>query len=97
MKTILCPCEDLTQREIEDAIDDGYDTIEDLKRYTGLATGTCQGKLCLMPCVTILAERTGKDPMDVGLIRFRAPVEPVALGILAAGDKAKTAKEGLHD
>lgn len=97
MKAILCPCEDITVREVEDAIDDGYDSVEDIKRYTGLATGSCQGKLCLGPCIKILSDRTGKAPEELGLIRFRAPVEPIPLGVLAAGDKSTQPKEGLHD
>jgi bacterioferritin-associated ferredoxin len=87
MKTILCPCEDITQREVEDAIDDGYDTMEDIKRYTGLATGSCQGRLCLGPCVELLALRTGRPEAQLGTIRYRPPAEPVALGLLAAGSQ----------
>ena len=97
MKTILCPCEDLTRAEVEDAIDDGHATIEDIKRYTGLATGSCQGKLCLQPCIELLARRTGKSPADIGLIRFRPPLEPVPLGLLAAAAPEAKHKEGLHD
>lgn len=86
MKTILCPCEDITLEEVEDAIRCGYATIEDIKRYTGLATGSCQGRLCLLPCVETLARLTGKKPDEVGLIRFRPPHEPIPLGVLAAGE-----------
>lgn len=85
MKTILCPCEDLTLAEVEQAIREGYATIEDIKRFTGLATGSCQGRLCLGPCAEVLARMTGKDAAGVGLIRLRPPVEPVPLGLLAAG------------
>jgi NAD(P)H-nitrite reductase large subunit len=85
MKAVLCPCEDITLQEVVDAIEDGYETIEDIKRYTGLATGSCQGRLCLGPCVELVAERTGKTPDEVGTIRYRPPTEPVALGLLAAG------------
>lgn len=85
MKTILCPCEDLTLEEVEDAIREGYASIEDIKRYTGLATGSCQGRLCLGPCIDVLARTTGKTPNEIGLIRFRPPLEPLPLGVLAAG------------
>lgn len=85
MKTILCPCEDITREEVEDAIRAGYATLEDVKRYTGLATGTCQGRLCLAPCVELLSRLTGRPPAAIGLIRFRPPVEPLPLGVLAAG------------
>lgn len=85
MKTILCPCEDITAQEVLDAVRHGYDTVEDVKRYTGLATGTCQGRLCLAPCVELLAARTGRSPDELGTIRYRPPTEPVPLGLVAAG------------
>lgn len=97
MKSILCPCEDLTVAEVEDAIRDGYASLEDVKRYTGLATGTCQGRLCVSPCLEILARMTGKTVPELGLIRFRPPVEPVPLGLLAAAAKGKGGREGIHD
>lgn len=88
MKTLLCPCEDITLAEVEDAIRRGYASIEDVKRYTGLATGSCQGRLCLVPCLEVLARLTGKDPGTLGLIKFRPPLEPVPLGLVAAGATA---------
>jgi len=94
VKTIICPCEDLTLEEVEDAIREGYASVEDLKRYTGLATGSCQGRLCLLPCVDVLSRMTGKEPATLGLITFRPPLEPIPLGLLAAGarppDERKT-------
>ncbi|HLE47767.1 MAG TPA: (2Fe-2S)-binding protein [Candidatus Thermoplasmatota archaeon] len=75
----------------------GYATVEDVKRYTGLATGSCQGRLCLTPCIELLARATGKKPGDIGLIRFRPPVEPVPLGLLAAGAAKANLREGIHD
>lgn len=97
MKTILCPCEDITVREVEDVVRRGYTTLEDIKRYTGLATGTCQGKLCLAPCVQLLSGITGERPQRIGLITFRPPVEPVPLGLLAAGAQGHKPREGLRD
>ena len=97
MKAILCPCEDITVAEVEDVVRQGYATVEDVKRYTGLATGSCQGRLCLAPCLEVLVRITGKNPADLGLIRFRPPVEPVPLGLLAAGAAPHQPKEGLSD
>jgi len=85
MKTLLCPCEDLTLEEVEDAIRDGYTTMEDVKRFTGLATGSCQGRLCLVPCLVVLQRLTGKGVEDLGLITFRPPLDPVPLALLGAG------------
>lgn len=92
MKTLLCPCEDISRQEVVDAVRDGYATLEDVKRYTGLATGTCQGRLCLIPTVALIARLTGRDPATLGLIRFRPPSEPVPLGILAATGESEAPK-----
>lgn len=82
-KVIVCACEDVSLVEVEDAIEDGYDDLETLKRYTGLATGPCQGKACVVACRRLLAEKTGRDPAVVGVITFRPPATPVPLRMLA--------------
>lgn len=87
MKTIICPCEDITQAEVVDAVLGGYETLEDVKRFTGLATGSCQGRLCVGPCIELLKREAGRTPAKVGLITFRPPVDPVPLALLAAGAK----------
>jgi NAD(P)H-nitrite reductase large subunit len=81
VKSFACRCEDVTCEELERAIDAGFDDIESLKRFTGFATGICQGKGCLALCASILAARGG----DVSHpITARPPVHPVRLSTLAA-------------
>lgn len=58
-KIILCRCEDVTQKDVEDSIAHGYADIEEVKRYTGFGTGPCQGKECLSVVAAVVAERTG--------------------------------------
>src|SRR5262245_11332501 len=80
MKTIACRCEDVTLHEIDEAIAAGHRDIESLKRYTGFATGWCQGKWCLVLCARRLTEKGG----DAGQpITPRPPVHPVHLAVLA--------------
>jgi NAD(P)H-nitrite reductase large subunit len=81
-KKIVCLCEDVTQEDVEAAIDMGYRDVESLKRYTGIATGPCQGKICLAHVVRILARKTGKSPDEVGLPTLRQPFVPVLLAAL---------------
>lgn len=47
-KTILCRCHDVTLEDIDHSVRrlSTYD-IEMLKRYSGVLTGVCQGKLCI--------------------------------------------------
>ncbi len=84
MKRIVCRCHDVTEQDIEDAIDAGYDDIETLKRITGVTTGHCQGKTCLALVMSILARKTGKKVYEAP--RTRAPIDTLTLGSLATGD-----------
>ena len=58
-KIIVCHCEDITIGEIYTALKQGYGDIESLKRYTGIATGKCQGKCCLVQTLRELASVEG--------------------------------------
>ncbi len=83
MKTLVCRCEDVTLTGLERAIELGHRDIESLKRYTGFATGWCQGKGCLGLCARLLAERGG-DPAQG--ITPRPPLHPTPLAVLAGLD-----------
>jgi len=80
VKKIVCRCEDVTEREILDAVERGYDDIESLKRYVGIGTGPCQGKNCLARAAAILVEQ-GK--LVERPITARIPAFPLPLGMLA--------------
>jgi sarcosine oxidase, subunit alpha len=81
----VCACEDVSSRDIKKAIARGYSDIELLKRYTGLATGPCQGKSCLCGAARLLREAQVK-PDSIAPIRFRTPIQPLSLGELAGDD-----------
>lgn len=80
MKTIVCRCEDVTLRDLDDAIDRGHRDIESLKRYTGFGTGWCQGKWCLIPCAKRLIERGGDATLP---FTPRPPYHPITLAALS--------------
>jgi bacterioferritin-associated ferredoxin len=82
-RRIVCPCEDVTDKDIGHAIALGHADLESVKRYTGVATGPCQGKQCLLACRALLVELTGKAPSEIGSIVHRPPVSPLPLGLLA--------------
>ncbi len=81
-KTVVCRCEDVTLKELEEAIARGHRDIESLKRYTGFGTGWCQGKTCAMTCARLLVERGG-----IALHPFtpRPPFQPVTFADLSGG------------
>jgi len=83
-RSFVCRCEDVTRSELDHAIDLGLHEVEELKRYTGLGTGPCQGKECISVLVSILVDRGLADPKTVQPFTARPPTEPVTLGALAA-------------
>lgn len=88
--TIICKCEDITAEEVEAAIAGGRQDIESIKRYTGLATGVCQGRYCIQAAREILrgcvpSEEITK-PKD---IVCRIPIALTPLSALA-GLKGRT-------
>ena len=86
-KTFICLCEDLTQEEIEQAIDEGYTTLEELKCKLRLGMGPCQGRSCISLARRILCQKTDKTTGEITLPSSRPPVIPVSLGTLASEEK----------
>lgn len=90
-KIFICRCEDLTQEEIEQAINEGYTTLEELKCKLRLGMGPCQGRNCLALARRLICQKTGKSTEEITLPPSRPPIIPVSLGILASdkdeGDK----------
>lgn len=85
-KTLLCRCEDVTVAEFHEAYLEGFTELESLKRYTGVATGFCQGKGCLSEAAQELASLRNIAPQDIPPTNVRPPAEPVTFDQLAALD-----------
>jgi len=81
-EAFLCLCEDVRRRDATEAIADGYDDVELLKRRTGAGTGPCQGKLCHAEILSLLAA-AGRP---VALPTMRPLARPVPLAALAGAD-----------
>ncbi|GGP19501.1 hypothetical protein GCM10007981_03440 [Thermocladium modestius] len=62
-------------------------SMEKIKRTTGLGTGACQGKLCMMTATLILARIFQKKPREVGIFKQRFPLHPIPMGV--AGDASE--------
>ncbi len=96
-KIIVCRCEDVTLQDIVTAIEHGYRDIEEVKRYTGLGTGPCQGKSCMGRCALLLAAHTGRKPSDIPPFTTRPPVASTALKYFARlGDDDAGSKGGAR-
>lgn len=82
-RSFVCRCEDVTVAELEGAVERGLRTVEELKRYTGLGTGPCQGKECLTMLVRWMLARGLTTESDVQPFTARPPAEPITFGALA--------------
>jgi sarcosine oxidase subunit alpha len=74
---------DVTSKDLSIATDEGFVSIEHVKRYTTTGMATDQGKTANLNALAIVAALTGQGPQAVGLTRFRPPYTPVTFGALA--------------
>ena len=82
-KKFICYCQDLTEADLIRAIEEGYDHLESLKRFTGAFMGPCQGKMCAVNILKLYADKTGQSIATLRLPTLRPPVEPIPLLSLA--------------
>jgi sarcosine oxidase subunit alpha len=75
--------EDLTLSDLANAAQEGFDSIELLKRYSTVGMGPSQGKLSNIAAARQLARVTGGDLGAIGLTTARPPYQPISLGALA--------------
>lgn len=95
LKKIVCHCQDLTEADLIRAIEEGYDHIETLKRYTGAFMGPCQGKMCAANVVKLFIEKTGQSFDTIRVPTMRPPVEPILLGRLVSESDSECDEEKL--
>lgn len=80
--TIICVCEDVTRREIEEVIDAGAQSFDEIKRQLRTGMGPCQGKTCQRLILRILSQKLGRPVESFAPQTARGPMKPVRLGIL---------------
>ncbi len=74
---------DTTAADILLALQEGFESIEHVKRYTLTGFGTDQGKTANINALGLVAELTGRPIPEVGTTTFRPPYTPVTFGVLA--------------
>ena len=82
-KNFVDPQHDVTSDDIRLAHQEGFVSVEHMKRYTTLGMATDQGKMGNIVGLALMAEALGKDIPEVGTTTFRPPYTPVAIGALA--------------
>lgn len=75
---------DVTSKDLLLATQEGFHSIEHVKRYTTTGMATDQGKTSNMNALSIVAAALGRPVPAVGLTTFRPPFTPVTFGTLAA-------------
>jgi sarcosine oxidase subunit alpha len=80
---------DVTESDIRLAHQEGFRSVEHLKRYTTLGMATDQGKTSNVPGQAIMAALTGRSMGETGTTVFRPPYTPVAIGALAGHHRGK--------
>jgi len=74
---------DVTRYEAQASIDEGYDQVESLKRYSSMGMGPCQGKACHEAVARLAAQDTGLSSLDAVPTTMRPPFSGVSFGNLA--------------
>ena len=92
---------DVTAKDIKNAHQEGYHSVEHLKRYTTLGMGTDQGKTSNIIALAEMAELRGLPMEQAGTTTFRPPYTGVSLGAIAGrtvgGHFRPTRRSPLHD
>ena len=80
---VICRCEEITRGEIKDAIRNGMQTLNGIKRITRAGMGLCQGQTCQRLVARILTEELGLAAADIDPTTARGPVRPLRLEVFA--------------
>jgi thioredoxin reductase len=85
--TIVCRCEEVRAGEVRDLVARQHcPGPNQLKSFVRAGMGPCQGRLCGLTIVELIARTRGVPVGEVGYYRIRPPIKPVTLGDLAALD-----------
>ena len=80
---------DVTTKDIKQSHQEGFRSVEHLKRYTTLGMATDQGKTANVLGLAIMAEVAGKSIPETGTTIFRPPYSPVSIGAFAGRARGK--------
>ena len=95
-RTFVCLCADVSSKDLQDAIAEGFDHIETLKRYTTATMGPCQGRMCQLSAIGICAHETKRSMSETGTTTARPPNPSVTLGALAGARHHPIRRTPMH-
>jgi len=80
----ICRCEEVTKKEIEQAIADGATTLAGIKRRTRAGMGLCQGRTCERLVTQMLSKV--RDRSEILPPTSRAPVRAIKIEEIVKGE-----------
>jgi sarcosine oxidase subunit alpha len=95
-RAFVCLCEDVSAKDIHRSVGEGYDSIELCKRFTTVMMGPCQGRMCQLASVRLMAAETGQSLEQVGTTTARPPWSTVPMGVLAGRPIEPAKRSSIH-
>ncbi|OIQ29837.1 MAG: sarcosine oxidase subunit alpha [Alphaproteobacteria bacterium MedPE-SWcel] len=76
---------DVTVKDVNQAAQENFRSVEHMKRYTTQGMATDQGKNSNVAALAVLADATGRSIPETGVTTFRAPFVPTSIAAMGAG------------
>ena len=76
---------DVTVKDVKQAAQENFRSVEHMKRYTTQGMATDQGKNSNVAALAVLADVTGRGIPETGTTTFRPPYVPVTIAAMGAG------------
>ena len=97
-KQFVCFCEDVTTKDVNLSVSEGFASLELSKRYTTVTMGPCQGRMCHRNSGLVIADELGVDPDEqrVGVTTARPPHNPTSFSLLAARGYEPVKRTSTH-
>ncbi|NYT78568.1 FAD-dependent oxidoreductase [Alcaligenaceae bacterium] len=93
--TVICRCEEIRVGQLREAIRFyGVSEINRLKAVCRVGMGRCQGRVCGVAAIEVLAHETGMQVAQVGRMRAQAPIKPVPI---SAFETSRVMASNTHD
>ena len=80
---------DVTTKDVAQAAQENFRSVEHMKRYTTQGMATDQGKTGGVTALAVLADVTGRTIPGTGTTTYRPPYAPVHIGALGAGGRGR--------
>ena len=80
---------DVTAKDITLAHQEGFSSVEHVKRYTTLGMATDQGRTSNVVGLAVLADATGQSIPETGTTIFRPPYSPIPIGAFAGAHRGQ--------